>query len=196
MDLLPLLLGLGLGLSLAAPPGPMNALIAREASQRGFASGLRVGLGAPVADVIFLAVFLLGLGEALDRPWLVRVAAVFGAGLMAYFALDTWRGRAGAEAADRPATFTAGLAAALTNPYQLVWWLTAGVVFLHTQGLAGVAGLVVGIFGWVLVFAWLMAHGASRWSWFAPTVAVASALLLGGFAALLALVAAGVVVVA
>lgn len=193
--LLAVLLGLGLGLSLAAPPGPMNALIARESSRRGFGPGLRVGLGAPVADVLFLGVLLLGLGDALDRPWVVRAAATLGAGLMAYFTFDTWRGRAGAEAADTPATFTAGLLAALTNPYQVAWWLSGGFVFLQAQGLAGVAGLVSGIFGWVVLFAWLMAHGASRWSWFAPAVAILSAVLLGGFAVLLGLVALGVVAV-
>ena len=55
--------GFLLGLSLAAPPGPMNALIAREAGARGMASGLRVGMGAPVADVVWLGVLVWGLGD-------------------------------------------------------------------------------------------------------------------------------------
>ncbi len=187
------LLGLGLGLSLAAPPGPMNALIARESSRHGAWAGIRVGMGAPVADVIYLAVLLFGLGDLLDRPVVIRSAAALGALLMAYFAIQTWNGRAGAKASDQPATFVAGLAAALTNPYQVAWWLSGGFVFLQVQGLPGVGGLVAGIFGWVVVFSFLMAHGASRWKWFAPVVAMVSAALLAVFSGLLALVALGLI---
>ncbi len=191
--ILAILLGLWLGLSLAAPPGPMNALIAKESSRHGAWSGIRVGMGAPVADVIYLVILLFGLGSILDHPVVIRVAAGAGALLMAYFAVQTWKGRAGAEAADQPATFLAGLAAALTNPYQVAWWLSGGFVFLQAQGLWGVGGLLMGIFGWVVAFSFMMAHGASRWTWFAPAVAILSALMLAAFSVVLALVAIGVV---
>ena len=183
--------GFTLGLSLAAPPGPMNALIARESAHRGWGAGLRIGLGAPVADVLWLAVMYFGLGRIFDAPGLLRGAAAVGALIMAYFAYDTYRARH-PEAADWPATFTAGFAAALTNPYQAAWWLSGGFVFVQSQGLAGVPGFLLGIFGWVVLFAWLVAHGAGRWHWFAPVVRLASAALLAVFSVLLAGVAFGV----
>ncbi len=184
-------LGLGLGLSLAAPPGPMNALIARESSQRGWFSGMRLGMGAPVADVIWLVVLLFGLGKLLDGPVFLRGAAALGAVLMTYFAFDTWTADAD-KVAERKPTFLSGLAAALTNPYQAAWWLSGGFVFLQSQGVVGVAGLILGIFAWVVVFSWLVAHGAQRWSWFTPSIRFVSTFMLLGFSMLMAAIALGI----
>lgn len=194
MVLVPVLLGIALGLSLAAPPGPMNALIARESGRHGVGAGIRVGMGAPVADVVFLAALLFGLRPFLDDPAWTRGAAAAGSVIMFAFAYTTWF-PAGAQedAPTRPATFGAGFVAALTNPYQVAWWLSGGFVFLEAQGGLGIGGLMVGIFGWVVAFAWLVAHGAQRWSWFAEAVRIGSASLLSLFSVLLLGVAYGLV---
>jgi threonine/homoserine/homoserine lactone efflux protein len=207
-------LGFGLGLSLAAPPGPMNAIIAREAARHGAGAGIRVGLGAPVADLLFLALLVFGAAPLIAGAGVVRIAAAAGAGLMFFFAYTTWFPADAAaprppdaelrpldarprrpNAAPRPVSFAAGFFTALTNPYQIAWWLSGGYVFLAAQGPFGIAGLAIGIFAWVLAFAWLVAHGAQRWPWFAPTVRVASALLLFAFSVLLAAAALGAVAV-
>ncbi len=192
--MLAFVLGLALGLSLAAPPGPMNALIAKESAQHGCGSGVRVGMGAPVADVIWLVVLLFGIGQFLEGEGVLRGAAALGGPLMMYFAYDTWTADA-RQVAERRPTFTAGLLAALTNPYQAAWWLSGGFVFLQSQGVIGVAGLITGIFGWVLAFAWLVAHGAQRWAWFTPAVRFLSTHLLLAAGLLLAGVALGAVAV-
>lgn len=192
--MLALLVGIGLGLSLAAPPGPMNALIAREASHRGAASGIRIGMGAPAADVVWLGVLLFGLGRLLDGSGVLRTAAAIGSILMMHFAYDTWVADA-RRAADRSPTFLAGFAAALTNPYQAAWWLSGGYAFLASQGPMIIVGLLVGIFGWVLAFSWLVAHGAQRWRWFTPLIRFASTFLLLGFSMLLAAVAMAAVAI-
>ncbi len=184
-------LGLGLGLSLAAPPGPMNALIAREASQRGWMQGMRLGMGAPVADVLWLVVLLFGLGRVLDGPGVLQGAAAIGALLMLFFAYDTWTAHA-KPSKTRP-TFLAGFMAALTNPYQAAWWLSGGFIFLKTQGVIGVVGLILGIFGWVVLFSWLVAHGAQRWHWFSPAIRWISTHMLLFFGLLLAMIGVGVV---
>lgn len=193
-------LGVALGLSLAAPPGPMNAIIARQSSRHGIAAGIRVGLGAPVADLLFLVALVFGAAPLLAGEGLLRGAAAAGAALMFFFAYTAWF--PGTPAADayaargaRPASFAAGFVTALTNPYQIAWWLSGGYVFLQAQGPWGIVGLAVGIFAWVVVFAWLVAHGARRWSWFDGAVRVASALLLFLFSAVLVGVALGLVTV-
>jgi len=58
------LAGMVFGLALAAPPGPMNAIIAEESVVRGWSAGFKAGLGAMLADVVF---FLLALAGALNR---------------------------------------------------------------------------------------------------------------------------------
>ncbi len=185
MDATAVLLGVGLGISLAAPPGPMNALIARESSRHGAAHGIRIGLGAPVADVVYLAALWFGVREILDGSSWIRAAAAVGAAFMTMFAYQTWFGQSSAEGPGPKASFLSGFAAAMTNPYQIAWWLSGGFVFLQAQGLWGIAGLLVGIFGWVLLFAWLVAHGAQRWRWFGGAIRVLSTVLLASFAVLL-----------
>ena len=187
-----IVLGLGLGLSLAAPPGPMNALIAREASRHGATAGIRMGLAAPVADTVYLAILLVGAQFLVPTGGALRVVAAAGCLVLAFFAVTTWRSVPRIEGGDlKPLPFGAAFVAAMTNPYQIAWWITGGFVFLQAQGLWGIFGLMVGIFGWVLLFSWLMAHGARRWTWFEPTVRVASTLLLAVFAGMLLAIAVG-----
>ena len=176
-------LGFGLGLSLAVPPGPVNALVVREASRHGAWGGIRAGLPAPTLDTAYMLLVVFGLPRLLDldaaKPWLATV----GAALMLYLAWDTARVRPEATAA--PAKAVALWAVTLSNPFQYAWWLSAGATFLGEQGAWGAAGFVVAVFGWVVVLSNLVAHGAQRWSWFAPSMTLLSADLLLVFALLL-----------
>ena len=66
--------GMVFGLALAAPPGPMNAVIATESVLRGWGAGFRAGLGAMVADVCFFLLALVGLVTFVQRSPDVRTA--------------------------------------------------------------------------------------------------------------------------
>ena len=191
--LLAVVLGFGLGLSLAAPPGPMNALIAREASRHGAPAGIRMGIAAPVADTVYLAILLIGAEVLVPSGAALQGVAWMGAAIMTIFAYGTWFPEAPGAAGPVPTRFGAAFAAAMTNPYQIAWWLTGGFLFLQTQGWWGITGLMLGIFGWVVAFSWLMAHGARRWAWFEPTVRTLSAAVLSLFAVILAGVAMGLI---
>jgi len=168
-----------LGLSLAAPPGPVNALIARESSRHGTVAGVRAGLPAPIVDTFYMTVVLLGLPRVVNleaaAPWLAGIGAL----LMAYLAVDTVRVRHGVRDLSGP---WAVWAVTLTNPFQYAWWLSAGAAFLAAQGGLGVAGFLLAIFGWVFAFSFLVARGAQRWSWFTPLLELVSADLLFVFA--------------
>jgi threonine/homoserine/homoserine lactone efflux protein len=176
-------LGFGLGLSLAIPPGPVNALIAREASRHGALGGIRAGLPAPTLDTVYMLLVVFGLPRLVDldaaKPWLASVGAL----LMLYLAWDTARVRPLAKAA--PAKAVALWAVTLSNPFQYAWWLSAGATFLGEQGVWGAVGFVVAVFGWVFLLSNLVAHGAQRWPWFTPAMSLLSADLLLVFALLL-----------
>ena len=178
------LLGIGLGLSLAVPPGPVNALIVREASRHGPWGGVRAGLPAPTLDTAYMVLVVFGLPQLVDlerwTPWLAGA----GAALMLYLAWDTARIRA--HAATPPARAAALWLVTLSNPFQYAWWLSAGTAFLAAQGLWGAAGFVLAVFGWVFLLSQLVAHGAQRWPWFTPAMTLLSADLLVAFAAVLA----------
>ena len=59
--LVSVLAGAVFGLALAAPPGPMNAVIAEESVVHGWSAGFRAGLGAMSADAVFFVLALLGV---------------------------------------------------------------------------------------------------------------------------------------
>jgi threonine/homoserine/homoserine lactone efflux protein len=184
----PFLEGLGIGLSLAVPPGPINTLIAQQAAAHGWRRGALAGLAAPVVDTVYLALVLAALPLLSDAGGLLRWMALAGALLMAYLAWMTVRIRpAGAAMPQR--TFTQVMLVSLVNPFQLAWWLSAGPAFLADKGAAGVAGFLLGIYGWVLAFSWLVRKGALRWDWFTPALEVVSADLLILFALRLGLAA-------
>lgn len=171
-----LALGFGLGLSLAGPPGPVNALIARQSSVGGTRAGIRAGLPAPIVDTAYMLLVLFGLSRLVDIEALTPYLATIGAALMAWLAVQV------ARVADKPTGALAGPTAVwlvtLTNPFQYAWWLSAGAGDLVQLGAFGIAGFLVAIFGWVFAFSGLVAAGALRWSWFPSAITILSADLL------------------
>ncbi len=169
-------LGLGLGFSLAAPPGPVNALIARSAAAGGASAGVRAGIPAPIVDTAYMLLVLFGVARLVDlealTPWLASAGAV----LMAWLAVQVAKVPSGdGKALAGPA---AVWAVTLTNPFQYAWWVSAGAGDLVQVGAFGIAGFLAAIFGWVFLFSHLVAHGALRWPWFAPAISLLSADLL------------------
>jgi len=200
-DVVSLVAGAALGLSLAAPPGPMNAVIAEESVLRGWDSGFRAGLGAMTADACFFVLALAGVVAVVREAPLVQGAMVgVGGLLMLYFAYGAARDATGTfttdETDDDTRGFRKAFALAITNPYQVIWWLTAGVRLLDRQTmnvLSGVLGdaltvttggpiIVVGFFGgialWITGFPAALVAAGRRVDSFAPAVAYLSAVVL------------------
>ncbi|ELY50794.1 LysE family translocator [Natronococcus jeotgali] len=224
MSVATVLAGVVFGIALAAPPGPMNAIIAEESVVRGWTAGFRAGLGAMLADVLFFVLTLAGVVAVIDRYPLARpVLYLFGGVLMCYFAVGAVReARAANSFTDggRGAStgFRKTFALSLTNPYQIGFWLTAGVgllrpgtldVLAHVPAVGaalegalvvetGSPALLVGFFGgialWIVAYPAGLASAGRRVDALAPIVAAGSALVLAGFGVVfLAVGAAGIV---
>jgi threonine/homoserine/homoserine lactone efflux protein len=217
------LLGVVFGLALAAPPGPMNAIIAEESVLRGWRSGFTAGLGAASADAIFFVLAYLGVVAFVEQFPTVRGAMVgVGGLLMCYFAYGaarealagSFRGEDAAGVGDVTTETDGGIDStgfrkafvlALTNPYQILFWLTIGVGLLEPGRLdvfaempylgeflagllvvrTGSAALVAGFFGgigvWITGFPAALVTAERRVEYLAPVVAGLSALVLLGF---------------
>jgi threonine/homoserine/homoserine lactone efflux protein len=203
--------GVVFGLALAAPPGPMNAIIAEESVVRGWLSGFVAGLGAMTADAVFFVLALAGAVTVVQRaPTLQAVMVGVGGVLMLYFAYDAAREALASEQFLHDAEadsrgFRRAFVLALTNPYQIVFWITVGVALLEPGQLdvlaetpyvgADLAGLLVvetgspallvGFFGgivvWITGFPATLVAAGRRVDAFAPAVAALSALVLAGF---------------
>jgi len=202
-----LLAGAAFGLALAAPPGPMNAVIAEESVARGWNSGFRAGLGAMTADLLFMVGALLGVVAVIRQlPLLQGLLLAVGGVLMLYFAYGAVTElRSGFRSADAEGKgFRKAFVLAMTNPYQILFWLTVGVGLLDpgqvdvlaplSAALAGTVvvetgspALLVGLFGgialWITGFPATLVVAERRMDRLAPAVAVLSAVVLAGFGA-------------
>ncbi|WP_181687164.1 LysE family translocator [Halorhabdus salina] len=204
------------GLALAAPPGPMNAVIAEESVVRGLRAGVIAGCGAMVADATFFILAALGAVSIVKRMTYVQgVMVAIGGILMLYFAVDavreldqTFTDFESDETRTDARGFRRAFLLALTNPYQIIFWLTVGVGLLtpgtvdvlahmpyvgeslvgllvvHTGDPSLIVGFFVGIGVWVVGFPALLVGAGRRIDQFAPAVAVTSALFLSGFGVL------------
>lgn len=202
------LAGMVFGLAIAAPPGPMNAVIAEESVLRGWFSGVRAGLGAMMADACFFLFALFGAVAVVNRFPTVRVLAfALGGVLMCYFAYGAARDAGASFEADIEDSrgFRKAFVLAITNPYQIVFWLTIGIGLLEPgtidvlsmlpaigDSLSGIlvvstgspallVGFFCGIGLWVVGFPATLVAANERNAGVTSTVAYASALVLAGF---------------
>lgn len=178
------MVGVGLGLSLAAPPGPVNAVIAEESVFRGWWAGVFSGLGAMAADGLFFLLTGAGFLSVVETSASMRGGlAFFGGLLMLYIGYLVYReaGPGFERCSGDGHGFRRTFVVAVGNPYQLGWWLTAGLSFFESGGLLLVLGLFLGVLVWVTAFPALVVCGEERVDWLAPVVAYGSAALLAGF---------------
>jgi threonine/homoserine/homoserine lactone efflux protein len=94
MDMAFLVKGIVLGLSIAAPVGPIGVLCIRRTLSEGRSSGLATGLGAATADALYGTVVALGLtfisSLLVDHGAWLRW---FGGGLLCYLGVTTFMAR-------------------------------------------------------------------------------------------------------
>jgi threonine/homoserine/homoserine lactone efflux protein len=181
--------GVLLGFTLVAPPGPMNALIASQ-SVRSFHHGVVTGLGAMSADAALGGV-VFALSAAIDLAKFVRPVYVLGCGVMSYFGLRLLVRRS----AETPPpvspvrTYSMALLLGLSNPFQILWWLTAGLAFAYVGGWALFAGLFSAIAVWIVAFPYALSTGVPRSPSVERWITYGSGLLMIAFAAYFAYVA-------
>jgi len=189
-----------LGLSVAAVLGPINILAIRTGLQRGFRAAFLVGLGATVADGLYVLLAALGAAALVGREDVRILLWLLGSGMLAYLGgsglrqslrrLVLLEGEPAAGTAWR--TFLGSLAATLGNPMTVASWaavfggLYAGMLETVTAGLALrlVAGVAAGTFTWFTALAVALQVGRPLVT---PTalrgISLASSVTLLGFAA-------------
>jgi threonine/homoserine/homoserine lactone efflux protein len=161
--------GIILGLSLAAPPGPVNAMIAHR-SLTSSARGILVGLGALSADLIFMTIMLMI--KAIIPSVLLKSVGIIGSVFMFYLAVQVLRAKENndyerqAKKKELSSTYTkdyaTGLAMGLTNPFQITWWLTAGLSLIASFGYTILVGFIIGIISWVFSFSTIISKGRTN----------------------------------
>ncbi|WP_198173388.1 LysE family transporter [Cupriavidus sp. USMAA2-4] len=186
-----------IGLSIAAPVGPIGLLCIQRTLEQGPRAGLAAGLGAASADALYGALGAWGVSALIALLSGARVALGLGGALfLLWLAWGTWRGGAGAGGAvarpgrGRPlGIFAATFALTLANPATILSFVAIFSTLAAAVGAASPAWMVAGVFAgsaaWWLVLVACVArlrHAVSpaRMRW----IRRGSALVLGGFAAL------------
>jgi threonine/homoserine/homoserine lactone efflux protein len=123
-----------IGLSIAAPVGPIGLLTIQRSLEQGPRAGLATGLGAAVADAVYGAIGAFGVAWLVDALVAARVPlALFGGAVLLWMALQLLR----APAAER---------AASTAPARHGWQHFAGTFALTLSNPATIVSFVA-IFG-------------------------------------------------
>lgn len=168
MNPMPFLQGCLVGVSIAAPVGPIGVLCIRRALAGGWTVGLATGLGAAVADALYGTVAALGLGAISDL--LLRISGwvgILGGLFLCYLGIRTWRSTPSdtpattAAASDLGSAFFSTLLLTLANPATILSFaaLCAGFgIGTRIRGLeipVWIAGVFVGSAAW-----WLCLSGS------------------------------------
>jgi putative LysE/RhtB family amino acid efflux pump len=158
-----LLIGFGLGASVAAQLGPMSLLTIRSTLRNGVRVGLAIGAGIAVIDTLYAAAGAAGAAGLLTFEPVRMVAGIVGALVLAYLGAKTlhsaFRIRLGGETGEELATprraFVVALGATASNPLTIASWAavfaaasTAGA----TEGYAVLmllAGVGLGSLAWM-----------------------------------------------
>lgn len=177
MELLSFFKGIGIGLAVAVPVGPIGILCIQRSLSQGYHVGLLTGLGAATADAIYGAVAAFGLGAAAailveQSAWFRLVGGIF----MLLLGLRIMRARADPATAGvvtdnrltRIAAFSAfgsSLLLTLANPATIISFVAIfaglGLADAANQFAAGGA-MVGGVFLGSILWWVILSGGAAR----------------------------------
>ena len=123
-------MGFGLGLFVGAQPGPVSLLCIRSVLRGAMATGVAIGAGAALIDLLYATLGLAGAARLLESEGLRVAFGLIGAGVLAYIGARTmwsaFRVRLGGESSEELATpwraFATAVAATASNPLTIATW--------------------------------------------------------------------------
>ena len=177
------LAGALLGLSLAAPPGPVMAIMAGASLHGRVKEAFFTACGAISADFCWLTLAVIGaLAFFDDHPRWLGVLGLAGAALLLWMAWSAWgSARRGLKDSHTPGSWKLGFFTVLTSPFSLAWWLANGALLYTSWGLPGILGLFLSLFFYSALFCVAFRWVGTRAVRAALGVAYASVLMLLGF---------------
>lgn len=118
-----------LGLSLAAPIGPINAAQIDRGIRNGFMHSWLIGVGAVIADGIYMLVVYIGVVRFLEAPLVQTFLWLFGCFVLIYTGVETMMnaGKINLEhhRSQEPLikSFFSGFFMSISNPLTILFWL-------------------------------------------------------------------------
>lgn len=118
-----------LGLSLAAPIGPINAAQLDTGIKNGFWHAWIVGWGAILADAIYMALVYFGVVHFLEMPFMKTFLWLFGFFVLTYTGIETVLSAGKLDVDQRDSkdshfsSFLSGFLMSISNPLTILFWL-------------------------------------------------------------------------
>jgi len=153
-----------LGLSLAAPIGPVNMEIIKRGLNSGFQQAFLTGVGAMCADATYLILIFFGLTSFLNFAFMKIFLGVAGSIILIYLGVMSAKEyfRQADATENKPhrlfkASFITGYVLAISSPMTIVWWTGVFGALLaaqaHTQtnisAFFSCFSILLGCFLWV-----------------------------------------------
>ncbi|MEK3779772.1 LysE family transporter [Paenibacillus sp. FSL R5-0810] len=118
-----------LGLSLSAPLGPINAAQLDQRIKKGFWHAWMFGIGAVLADILYMVLVYLGVVHFLSTPFMQTFLWLFGAFVLIYTGVEsiinarkvTISSTSGEESVMK--TLVSGFLMSVSNPMTILFWL-------------------------------------------------------------------------
>ncbi|MFB6466190.1 LysE family transporter [Cytobacillus sp. Hz8] len=118
-----------LGLSLAAPIGPINAAQLDKGIKQGFMHAWVLGLGATLADAVYMLTVYLGVVQFLETPIVKTFLWLFGFFVLVYTGIESLLSAGKIISNSRNKndskwrSFLSGFLMSLSNPLTILFWL-------------------------------------------------------------------------
>lgn len=183
-----------LGISLSAPIGPVNAAQLNSGIKHGFFPAWFVGIGAMLADAVYMVLIYLGIASFLTTPAVKIALWVFGAVMLVYLGIASLRNLHSSELSvggfppSPVKSLSTGFFMALSNPLNIVFWfgIYGAILAESITRSSRIEWLPsLGIFAGIIVWDLMMAITASAFqrfvhpTWLRAISGVAGLLLIG-----------------
>jgi len=139
-----------LGLTLAAPIGPVNSARLDKGIKNGFWHAWMVGTGSMIADGFFMLMVFFGMVHFLDVPIIQIFLWLFGAFILIYSGVESILSIKSITLADSRGKdsmvkcFLTGFIMSITSPLSILFWLGIyGSVLAKTAQVSGTGHLLV-----------------------------------------------------
>lgn len=147
-----------LGISLAAPIGPVSIEMIKRGLRHGFLAAFSVRLGGAMGNTLCLVATYYGLSHILANEMLLNAMALLGSALLIYMGVKTILKGVGDLNLDAPVNLNNGLLwglyLAIANPVALVFWPSLFAASIDPAAGVSVTGLVLNMLIIVGVLIW------------------------------------------
>lgn len=186
-----------LGISLAAPIGPVNAGQLNMGIKNGFSHAWIFGFGALIADVFYMGMVYFGVGQFIDSPMIKTILWSFGCFVLTYTGIENLLSLHKIEIDLKYGKITrlrrsllSGFFMSLLNPLTILFWLgiygsvlaKTAETFTESQIIIYSLAIIFGVILWDTIMA-IISSGARKLlsTTFLKVISILSSLSMIGF---------------